>query len=663
MKQNRWIAFLLCMITVFLLRPAAAAAEAPSVVYTQFVSGNFNHSGDGTEESPYNLFEDALAAVADGGTIYISGAGAFINSKSDIYPFRIDKNVTISALPGAAVRPELSVRTMGMALGADVTFRNIVLSLAEGYRPIICANGYTLTMEDISYSSGTRVVHLAGGGMYAPNGICLSPEAGPHSRIIVKGSKSVLGNIYAGGINHGFDKNIDITVEEVAGSNIGTIYASGASEGYYNGDNFMDPDNEPEPPDANPIVYPVSGKVSVELRNTGVRAVNGETGGTQGTYVSVSTKYRYSCRLEHVDSFCVKQGVFEPENIMQNGVNLSVESGGTLDLSRYADYQAGDFAGGGMLVLSREGCLTIQGTCTGETELQTEGGSAQYSGLAQYNHLYIRTRGDAVFTFRPYPTQKDMTLDKCADGWRTSVQTEAGATELTKFEINGGAVFVTAADINGAALPEIAVNAEFTDDSRFEDIGMLPLEYSVTYRGEKFSVKPDFLESYEYYEGNIPELNMNIAPIGDVIIISNFSETYGFFEEIAPGVYDIEVTAPVGSGYVTCLIHLVVVDDSLGENVDIFEIYEQNGKIDVQFTNETDADINDAVLLLALYNGGTFRKAIAARESVDVWQGAVQRFSFDVGGEAYSAVKLFIWNSFQGMTPVMRAYSSGEENN
>lgn len=298
MRRNNIMAFLFSILLLLSAFPAnIAAAQPPAVVYTEFVSGNFNHAGDGTPASPYNLFEDAMAAVADGGTIYILGGGAFINVTKGNPPFQITKNVTISSAPGMSAQSNLYTRTAGIVLGANVTFDNIELSFANGFRPVICANGYTLTLNNVSYSTHTRVIHLAGGGLFYADGTSASPAAGPHSRIVVTGKDSSFGNIYAGSINGSFDKAVDITVENVAGRNIGAVYAGGAAEGYYNSENFFDINNEPEPPKVNPAAYPVRGKVSVSLNHTGISTVNGATGGTENASVSVWTQHLYSCAL------------------------------------------------------------------------------------------------------------------------------------------------------------------------------------------------------------------------------------------------------------------------------------------------------------------------------------------------------------------------------
>lgn len=750
MKHNTLLTFLTCVLMLFsVVQISVSAEEKPDVVYTMFKQGNFTHSGDGTSKSPFNLFEDALETVADGGIIYIPGGSAFVNSDG-LNPLQINKNVTISSLPGTELYSELSIRTTGIVLGANVTFKNIVLSFSNAYRPIVCANGYTLTMENVSYSSNARTIHLAGGSMYGIKGDDLSPLSGPRSRIVVTGKKTNLGNIYGGSINGTFDKDVDIIVEDVSGNNIGMIYAGGALEGYYNDDNFLDPDNEPEPPTAIPNIYYVSGNVSIKLNNTGIREIDGMTGHGKNAFVSVSTVYQYACDIKNIDLLNVKQGVFVPGSGMENGANISVESGGTLDLSGYTDYHAGDFTGGGTLILEQDGCLTIQGNCSGETELRTPKGTIDSSGIVLPNHLYIRTIGEGIFTFRPYPMQAGITLQKCAEGWKTSVQPEQEQPVLTKFEINSEPIFFSAININD----EFGLIIDADVDA---NIGMIPLEYHVTYQGEKFYTMSEALagDYIGYYEGNIQDLHMNFTPIEDTIMICNFSDNSGYLGEIASGVYDIEITAPVGEEYIIQAIKLIVFDVAEGGksvavevqgtpqevfyndtvilsaqiadretqqavtsgkaalyingkeyqtaisidengsavwklpvtkkdgfsdgvnritvtyggnntyagsygtveiNINTFKLSKQDDKLDVLFTNTTDATIENAVLLLALYNDRSLCKVICASESVNTEPKKMQSFNFDTTDTVYNGVKLFIWNSLHGMIPVIDAY-------
>ncbi len=765
MKKNNIIALLFSMLLFIPAFPANVfAAGSSAVVYTEFDSGNFNHAGDGTLAAPYNLFEDAMAAVADGGTIYILGRGAFINT-TDNSPFQITKNVTISSAPGVSTRPNISVRPAGMVLGANVTFRNIELSFVNGFRAVICANGYTLTLDNVSYDTHTRVIHLAGGGLFYKGGISASPAAGAHSRIVITGKNTFLGNIYAGGINSTFDKPVDITVDGVSGRNIGNVYASGAAEGYYNSENFLDPYNEPDPPEADPTAYPARGKVSIELRNTGIDAINGTTGGAENASVSVSTQNLYSCLLANLHSLEVKQGVFAPDSI-NDDVNISIRQGATLDISSLGNCTVNDFTGGGILMLSSGGRLTIRGTCTGETEFRTNDGLPSCSGIAQYGHLYIETTGAGTFTFHPYPTQSDMLFQKGNDGWRTSERSAANVTVLTEFDLDTSLLLVPLAQVNGiddATPPMLQVSAAYTEEtpSTLQHIEFVPFEYAVTYNGQTYSISSDEIDGC--YEGNIRELNINFYPADNAIMISRFSNKYDDFGMMAAGTYDIAITAPTATGNMTRSLRLVVTEDAAtgsaqadltltasaqeipdggsinlsaaltdtstqqgvsagsvtlyingqpystpktpaggsiswngiavtkengfttGTNhltavysgtdtyapsqkeititvnrTDMFEISEQNGKIDVAFTNLSDKEMRNALLLIGVYDRGALQKT-AVNNGVALTQEETQSFRFDMSGTRFDRIQGFVWDSIETMTPLVKNTSISVE--
>ena len=86
MKLKNILILILCIV----LCPPIVMAVSDNTVYTEFTGGNSSSTGNGTEQSPYNLFEDALNAVEDGGTICVGEKGAFVNS-SDDKPLVINK--------------------------------------------------------------------------------------------------------------------------------------------------------------------------------------------------------------------------------------------------------------------------------------------------------------------------------------------------------------------------------------------------------------------------------------------------------------------------------------------------------------------------------------------------------------------------------------------
>ena len=548
MKLKNLLILILCIV----LCPPIVMAVSDNTVYTEFTGGNSSSTGSGTEQSPYNLFEDALNAVEDGGTICVGEKGAFVNS-SDDKPLVINKNVTITSKSDTA--PEISIRKAGVVLGGNVSFKNVVLSLVNGNHALIAANGYTLTLDNVTYFQNTREVHIVGGTLYDKNGVSLSPTVGEKSKIVLSGNKTHFGNIYAGSINGSFDKDVEIDINGVTGKNIGKVYSCGAKEGYYNSDNFLDPNNEPTAPTAGSTVYGVTGNVNINLSNSSICEIDGDCGSGRAN-VSVVTEYQYSSAMKNIGLLTVDSGMLELTEI-NDDVNVKINSNGILDMSNLGECSVNDFYGGGTLVLAKDGLLTVNGTLSGVTEFQTSGG-VNSSGIAEYDRLYIKTsKGDGSFTFNPYATQSHMTLDKTVDGFKTSSKTEESVV-LKSFGITGSEFNDTSLEVNQGYF-DIPIETEF-EGSGFYDISMVPLVYTVSYNGETYGPRNSTLTDDGNYEGDFKELNMCFAPITDNISVTKYSSTIGFMDDIAEGVYDVTVTAPTASGNVERSFKLIVGD-------------------------------------------------------------------------------------------------------
>ena len=548
MKLKNILILILCIV----LCPPIVMAVSDNTVYTEFTGGNSSSTGNGTEQSPYNLFEDALNAVEDGGTICVGEKGAFVNS-SDDKPLVINKNVTITSKSDTA--PEISIRKAGVVLGGNVSFKNVVLSLVNGNHALIAANGYTLTLDNVTYFQNTREVHIVGGTLYDKNGVSLSPTVGEKSKIVLSGNKTHFGNIYAGSINGSFDKDVEIDINGVTGKNIDKVYSCGAKEGYYNSDNFLDPNNEPTAPTAGSAVYGVTGNVNINLSNSPICEIDGDCGSGRAN-VSVVTEYQYSSALKNIGLLTVDSGMLELTEI-NDDVNVKINSNGILDMSNLGECSVNDFYGGGTLVLAKDGLLTVNGTLSGVTEFQTSGG-VNSSGIAEYDRLYIKTsKGDGSFTFNPYATQSDMTLDKTVGGFKTSTKTKE-AVVLKSFGITGSEFNDTSLEVNQGYF-DIPIETEF-EGSGFYDISMVPLVYTVSYNGETYGPRNSTLTDDGNYEGDFKELNMCFAPITDNISVTKYSSTIGFMDDIAEGVYDVTVTAPTASGNVERSFKLIVGD-------------------------------------------------------------------------------------------------------
>ena len=360
---------------------------------------------------------------------------------------------------------------------------------------------------------------------------------------------------YAGSINGSFDKDVEIDINGVTGKNIGKVYSCGAKEGYYNSDNFLDPNNEPTAPTAGSTVYGVTGNVNINLSNSSICEIDGDCGSGRAN-VSVVTEYQYSSAMKNIGLLTVDSGMLELTEI-NDDVNVKINSNGILDMSNLGECSVNDFYGGGTLVLAKDGLLTVNGTLSGVTEFQTSGG-VNSSGIAEYDRLYIKTsKGDGSFTFNPYATQSHMTLDKTVDGFKTSSKTEESVV-LKSFGITGSEFNDTSLEVNQGYF-DIPIETEF-EGSGFYDISMVPLVYTVSYNGETYGPRNSTLTDDGNYEGDFKELNMCFAPITDNISVTKYSSTIGFMDDIAEGVYDVTVTAPTASGNVERSFKLIVGD-------------------------------------------------------------------------------------------------------
>ena len=225
----------LCLAST-LLSPAYEFSPLPGRSQTHTVDGGYEL----TEEKLRNLINSD--AVQDGDTIILNGSCMVNDIYSDAAPWCITKSVTIQG-------GSLQLRAGGIVLGADVTFQDIELSFENSVRNAIIANGYTLTLNNVSRNSGARQVHALCGSV---TGIESIPQPGLHGKIVVNGTTTV-GNLYAGslsgglGLDNEFTGSAEIVVNTDINHKIENIYACGAMETYIPDDSWFD-QKEPAPP-------------------------------------------------------------------------------------------------------------------------------------------------------------------------------------------------------------------------------------------------------------------------------------------------------------------------------------------------------------------------------------------------------------------------------
>lgn len=427
-------AMFLALFTV----PSTVAAQDKAEVYVSTTQSLGTISGNGSKSSPYNRFEDAVKNVANNGKIYIlSSQSAIINEQPGNSPFVIDKQVTIEPEPGQS-NATLTSRAAGIVLGADVTFKNINLNVINGYHDQIFANGYRLTLSNVTRADGSRLIDLVAGSLYSSRQQpTVNVLPGAHGQITVQG-ECEFGNIYAGSINDNFYGDASIALQDVKTSSVGEIYASGANEAVFNQDNWFG-DIEPPAPVPDSELYTTDGKVTITLDKSPTRKIDGS--GADSTEVSLSTSNQVSgCSYTNIDKITVTKGQFQPSQLSalsNRTLSAAVPAGGTLDLTKLADnLTIKNFWGGGELILGQNSLLTITGETTGTTSFFSERKNHDgTSGVVAENKVYIKTAQNStgIFTFAPTqsPAQKDLKLERQPSGDWKIVKPSSGNPTVT----------------------------------------------------------------------------------------------------------------------------------------------------------------------------------------------------------------------------------------
>ena len=588
----------------------AKPAKDPMNVYTSFTQSVSSNAGDGSAQNPYNRFEDAVAQVANGGTIYILGDGhAFLNAQDELghLPFLIDKEITIKPADGAK-NAELSVRAGGIILGANVRFENIKIGFANKYHDSIFANGYTLDLINVTRDSGTRKIDLFAGGLHERiSGVDnLNPiyPSGTKGVINIEtndnfGSDkylSTFGNIYAGSMNGEFDGDAEITISN-NGSNkkldIGAIKASGALEA--DAGNMFDL-TEPLPPLAKPDIYPTNGNVSITLNNFKI-GVDGETGSNSKTSVTASSVYLTDLELKDVDHLTVDSGQIkaiysESSTGVTSIPNVTVNNGATLDLTKAGDVVSiENYNGDGYVTLNKTGRLDITGKVEGTLNLQTDGAFGGKSGLVAQDHVYLTTPDiDHDIRFTPHQTQGYLTLSaEAVDSsvsWKL-INTSDGASLLPILDLYidsaNAKVVKTYADlnptpINGLTYYESVVfpftsTIDFPPDDEYHSVDLNEYPFEILVNGIKAEYRDDkgiFIGGYHYF---VKDLNLAIyfTATDDVVSDSDNLTILGYTEDfqltgIDSGNYEFDVSYAKTDGTLTGFSTVLSVTDDVEQD-------------------------------------------------------------------------------------------------
>ena len=475
-----------------------AVQTAARTIYTEFKDGNSTHSGDGSYGNPYNLFEDAYAAAGNGDEISILGSGAFLNAEA-AEPFIFDKSVTVNGNGNT-----FSNRKGGFILNTDVTFKNITLRFSNRLHDAIFANGHKLVLENVTCDSGFRYVDIFGGSLYE-NGKNMGNHPGSEAQILITGGGTNLGNIYAGSMNGTYDGKTQIVLAHVSGTQNGEIYASGAIEPYVNQDDWFST-QEPDPPAADGQ-YTVSGDVEISLTGSDTKQVYGVSENHAGkTFLTIDTDQSYTGipGISKVGNLTVKGGgTFAPAAL--DSCTVRLEGASAIDLSQMETPQVHSIvsadSAGNRLILGKEQKLNVTDTITGALTFETLNGRNGKSGIAEYGHTYLELgrAADTAVSFTPSDGQTGMTLERTMSGngeiWKTSELSGHEPVAVKNMTIKNPVITTTVSEIskvgeyeNKDPKPYLAEVAWLEQTDEYDrDLGVVPMEYEVTFNGKTLS--------------------------------------------------------------------------------------------------------------------------------------------------------------------------------
>ena len=475
-----------------------AVQTAARTIYTEFKDGNSTHSGDGSYGNPYNLFEDAYAAAGNGDEISILGSGAFLNAEA-AEPFIFDKSVTVNGNGNT-----FSNRKGGFILNTDVTFKNITLRFSNRLHDAIFANGHKLVLENVTCDSGFRYVDIFGGSLYE-NGKNMGNHSGSEAQILITGGGTNLGNIYAGSMNGTYDGKTQIVLAHVSGTQNGEIYASGAIEPYVNQDDWFST-QEPDPPAADGQ-YTVSGDEEISLTGSDTKQVYAVSENHAGkTFLTIDTDQSYTGipGISKVGNLTVKGGgTFAPAAL--DSCTVRLEGASAIDLSQMETPQVHSIvsadSAGNRLILGKEQKLNVTDTITGALTFETLNGRNGKSGIAEYGHTYLELgrAADTAVSFTPTDGQAGMTLERTSSGngeiWKTSELSGNEPVAVKNMTIKNPVITTTVSEIskvgeyeNKDPKPYLAEVAWLEQTDEYDrDLGVVPMEYEVTFNGKTLS--------------------------------------------------------------------------------------------------------------------------------------------------------------------------------
>ncbi len=175
---------------------------------------------------------------------------------------------------------------------------------------------------------------------------------------------------------------------------------------------------------------------------------------------------------------------------------------------------------GNRLILGKEQKLNVTDTITGALTFETLNGRNGKSGIAEYGHTYLELgrAADTAVSFTPTDGQAGMTLERTSSGngeiWKTSELSGDEPVAVKNMTIKNPVITTTVSEIskvgeykNKDPKPYLAEVAWLEQTDEYDrDLGVVPMEYEVTFNGTAYFSKTVTEDENSFI--CIPELNL-----------------------------------------------------------------------------------------------------------------------------------------------------------
>ena len=373
--------------------------------------------------------EALLEALRVGGE-YTLTKNIQVNRPAGDVPIIVEKDVTLS---GGKIISEYA----GILLKADLTLTDTDLQFTNAPYLGIFANGYDLSLTDVTLEWSTAdPFTIAGGGVKNDTDFVAAWGDGASismNNITIANSNGI--HLYAGNVYNvtttsgttepenkdtGIDYPVDFDVKKITGGTL-TFYGHGAT---YAGNRKADANSDKIKADIKSVVR---GAVSIAIEDPSssfMEEIDGATGvANSGATVSITSPTGYLRTLEAKNrgGLTLAEGEQAPnlavinstEDIFYESAVIKVPADSILDLTQAGNgFKVTDFNGGGYLVMAREQVLEITGNVTGETKVAIdELNTADFTGKEPKEyHTYLVTQNMPESSFALLPTQNNDTL-------------------------------------------------------------------------------------------------------------------------------------------------------------------------------------------------------------------------------------------------------------